>query len=531
MTKPSPNTTTTMKSEHYPIAAHHFSTKIAITLLFTAWTSCFMQAQQREEKRAVMFERTDYVSLEGKTIPELHKRSKISDSQNRSIEGEWVSIDRKNKKVKFRRTDGKEFEIGMDNLSSRDRRYAELETGNLWEIDNLSEFGIIREQIIGFESMDDKHVRLYMKNVNDPSAPLNKFFPIDQLTEKDRALIKEKTGRDLVVPDKPAVQYSPSLVFGRPVPKYERQYFVATMSLINLTFTPKEMADSVITRTMTSAFIHQYYNSSYEEADEREKIYGKPLADVLKIIGEEPSPLTEQQSIKPLIAKHKLALYEEKVPRDPAEPERVTKDGRTVYSQPGVPIDGELQALHFMAQLVRVSVGKPKVALATLLENTNQGITVMKRKKGAGAKAALAPEQRRKFYYTPDVLEGIEKSHGFKAWRIFVLDRDRHHHRQEGAVRTFFEQLTHELIRKNIRDGKPVYVRKMNDKTEPKTHGTQLVITGFKAEAGKPVIYEAISIKGSIHDNDPYTGEYEVTETTLPETELDCLSAVFLDTL
>lgn len=502
-----------------------------LRLILAAMLTATGLAQPEEAKRAVMFERTDYVSLEGKTIPELHKRSKITDIQSRSIEGEWIAIDRKNQKVHFRRTDGKKFDITMANLAPGDRRYAELETGNLWEIDNLSEFGIIREQIIGFESMDDKHVRLYMENVNDPSAPLNKFFPIDQLTEKDRALIKEKTGRELVVPDKPAVQYSPSLVFGRPVPKYERQYFVATMSLINLTFTPKEMADSVITRTMTSAFIHQYYNSSYEEADEREKKNGKPLADVLKIIGEEPSPLTEQQSIKPLIAKHKLALYEEKVPRDPAEPERVTKDGRTVFSQPGVPIDGELQALHFMAQLVRVSAGKPKVALATLLENTNQGITVMTRKKGAGAKTALAPEQRRKVYSTPDVLEGIEKSHGLKAWRVFVLDRDKHHHRKEGAVRMLFEQLTHELIRKNIRDGKPVYIRKLSDKNDPRTHGTQLVITGFKAEAGKPVVYEAISIKGSIRSDDPYTGEYEVTETTLPETELDCLSAVFLDSM
>jgi hypothetical protein len=504
-----------------PIAVAILSTSLIVTGL----------AQPEQEKRAIMFERVDHVSLEGKEIPDLHKRTEITDSQNRSIKGEWVAIDRKNRKVKFRREDGKDFEIGMDNLSSRDRRYAELENGILWQIDNPDEIGIIREKIIGFESMDEKNVHFYIENSDDPSIPMRKFYRIDQLTDRDRDLIKEQTGRELVVPEKPAVHYNSSLIFGQPVPKYERRYFVATIGFMGITFTPKEMADSVITRTMTSAFIHEYYNSSYIEAEDREKKNSKPLADVLRIIGEEPSPLTEARSIKPLIAKHKLSLFEEKVPRDPAQPERITKDGRTVYSQPGVPIDGQLQALHFMVQLVRLSSGKPKVALASLLENTNHGITVMTRRKGAGANVVPAADQRRKIYSTPDVMQGIEKAHGIKPWRIFILDRDLHHHRKEGGLFLFFQQLTGELIRNQIRDGKPVYVRKLSEENAPRTHGTQLVITGYKAEAGKPVMYEAISIKGSTHDNDPYTGEYEVTETTLPETELDCLSAVFLDSL
>ena len=504
------------------------TTTIGVAILSTCLTATGL-AQPEEEKRAIMFERTDYVSLEGKAIPEIHKRNKIADSQNRSIEGEWIAIDRKNKKVKFKRTDGKEFEISMENLSFRDRRYAELETGNLWQIDN--ETGIIQEQIIAFHSMDDKHVYFYVANTKDPETPHSKFYRIDQLTDRDRALIKEKTGRELIVPDKPAVPHNPSLVFGRPVPKFERTYFVATMGLMNMAFTHKEMADSVITRTMTSAFIHQYYNSSYEEAEDREKKNGKPLADVLKIIGEEPSPLTEERSLKPMIAKHKLTIYEEKVPRDPAQPEKLTKDGRTVFAQPGVPIDCELQAHHFMCQLVRLSAGKPKVALATLLENTNQGYTGMTRTKSGGAKVASPAEQRRKIYLSQDVMDGIEKTHGIKPWRIFVMDRDKLHHRREGGLRMFFEQLTCELIRKQIRDGKPVYARKLSGKNEPNTHGTQLVITGFKAEEGKPLMLEAISITGSVHGNDPHTGEYEVTETTLPESELDCLSTVFLETL
>lgn len=525
-------------SEHITMTAHHFAKTTIIALLCTTWVSQSSQAQDADDKRAIMFERGDLVNLEGKGIPDLHKRTQITDIQSRSIKGEWIAIDRKSQKVKFRRTDGKEFDISMANLAPSDRRYAELETGILWQLDPPpTEIGIIQEEILGFESMDEKYVHFHVVNVKDPSVPTRRFYRIDQLTEKDRLLIKQKTGRELVVlpnssPDKnnPGLKHNSRLIFGHEVPEFKASYYPATIELMGKTYSPQEIVDAVRTRTMTGAFIHEYYNSSYEEAQENERNGTKSLAKVLEIIGDVPSPPTEVKSIKPLIAKHKLTLYEEKVPRDPAEPQRFIKGDRSIFAQPGVPIDGELQAIHYMCQFHHLSANKPKVSLVTLLENTKQNFTGMGYTSN-GQRFVFPTEQRRKIYHSPDVAEGIEKSHGYTAWKIFVLPRNYHYHRENETLRKFFITLNSELIRKHIRDGKPVYARKAKSKDEEPKHGTQLVITGFKAEQGKPLMLECISIKGSIYGNDSYTGEYEIKETTLLETELDGLSVVFLEAL
>ena len=93
----------------------------------------------------------------------------------------------------------------------------------------------------------------------------------------------------------------------------------------------------------------------------------------------------------------------------------------------------------------------------------------------------------------------------------------------------FYNQLTIELIRHQIRHGKPVYARKKISETESQINGTQLVITGFKAETGKPLMLEALGIKGSIWANDPETGEYKISETMIPEADLETFIVMFLD--
>lgn len=82
----------------------------------------------------------DTVDLEKLEIPAAYKRTKTTDTQGRAIEGEWLMIDRKAQNVKFRRTaDGKVFDIAFKNLCEPDRRYAELETGEMWPT-NLPKF-------------------------------------------------------------------------------------------------------------------------------------------------------------------------------------------------------------------------------------------------------------------------------------------------------------------------------------------------------------------------------------------------------
>lgn len=278
-------------------------------------------AQTEEVKRAFMFERTDHVNLADKEIPEFHKRKEITDTQKRTIKGEWISIDRKSKTVKFRRTDGKESDLSIATLAPHDRRYAELETGCLWQIDPLpTPIDLIQEDILAFVEMDGTHVHLRYVNPNDPSAPYKAKFQVDLLTDKDRAIIKEKTGREFPIMPRPAPDGNhiywkyPRHVFGHEVPKFTPSYYPATLRLMKQSYTPEDMVDAVRTRTMTSAYIHEFYQIQFDLADPAKKSGTKSLADILKIIGETPSPLTEDISIKANITKFKLTLYEEKVP-------------------------------------------------------------------------------------------------------------------------------------------------------------------------------------------------------------------------
>lgn len=73
--------------------------------------------------------RPEIVNIGALEIPEAYKRKKIIDAKGRAITGQWLVIDRRIQSVKFRREDGKEFDIPFANLCEPDRRYAELETG------------------------------------------------------------------------------------------------------------------------------------------------------------------------------------------------------------------------------------------------------------------------------------------------------------------------------------------------------------------------------------------------------------------
>lgn len=506
-----------------------------LALPLVSFTLTASGAETEEVKRCFMFERADYVSLAGKEIPEFHKRKQITDTQKRSIKGEWVAIDRANKNVKFHRTDGKDFDIAMTNLAPDDRRYAELETGYIWQIDPLpTPVDIVKEDILAFDSMDDTHVHLRCVFPKNPSVRYVPKFQINLLTEKDRVLIKEKTGREFPMlprpePDRGSGAWKfPRPLFGHDVPKFTPSYYPETMRLMNKSYTPQEMVDAVRAHTMNSAFIHELNQMTFDEAEPERKAGTKSLAEILKIIGEVPSPGTEQKSIKPLIASYKLSMYEEMVPRDPAEPERFIRDERSILAQPGVPIDGELQAFQFMCQYLRLNSNMKKIPLSTLLENTKQSFSGVNYTSN-GVQVEYPPEQRRKIYYSNDILTGIEKTYGYRSWKVFIPEKFRDYYKPGVAVRKFHDQLTAELIRQHIRDGKPVYARKTEDQSDHRCHGTQLVITGFKAEANKPLMFETISINGSIWGADPNTGEYQVTEAMVPESELDSMYVTFLE--
>ncbi len=502
--------------------------------LFSIWIGT-SSAENEEEKRALMFERSDFVNLADKEVPEFHKREEITDKQGRAIEGEWVAIDRKSQKVKFRRTDGKEFDIGMAVLAPQDRRYAELETGYLWQIDPLpTPVDLIKEEIIAFDSMDDTHIRLRCVFPNDASVDYAPKFQINLLTDNDRAKIKAKTGREFVIlprpePDRasPGWKY-PSPLFGREVPMFSESYYPGTLKLMFQTYSAHEIVDAVRTHTMNSAFIHEYNQLTFDEAEPEKKAGTKSLTEILEIIGEVPSPNVEEKSIKPIIAKFKLALYEEKVPRDPAEPLRIIRGDRSVLSQPGVPIDGELQAFFYMSQTLHLKSNKAKIPLEALLVNTPYRFS------GVGhtindKNINYPPEQRRKFYWSGAIQPGIEKTFGFKSWQVFFPEKMRNYLRPGQAMRDFFDQLNIELIRHHIRNGMPVYARKKTEESEHIGHGTQLIITGFKVADGKPLMFEVISIKGSIWDSDPDTGEYQISETMIPYSELDTVSVTYLE--
>lgn len=498
-------------------------------------------AETEEEKRCVMFERAEHVNLAEKEIPEFHKRNEITDTQKRTIKGEWVSIDRKNKTVKFRRADGKAFELAMANLATHDRRYAELESGYLWQIDPMpTPVDIIKEDILAFVSMDDTYIHLRCVHPNDPSRPYVPKLEINLLTDRDRARIKAATGRDIIVLPRPEPDGSsrawkyPRPLFGHRVPEFKASYYKAILQLMMKTYSPEDVVDALRTRTLNSAFIHEFNRDQFEEAEPEKKTGTKSLAEILKIIGEVPSPATEEKSIRQDIAKFKLALYEEKTPRDPAEPKRFIRGERSILAQPGVPIDGQLQAIHYICQYMRLASNQPRIPLATLLENTTQKFSGVDHRVGE-LEVTYPVEQRRKFYDSQDILAGIEKTFGFKSWTIFIPEKHRNnykyhnHTKPHEALQGLHDQLTFELIRQHIRDGKPVYAHKNAVKGEHRSHGTQLVITGFKAEAGKPLVFEAIALKGSISGHDPETGEYQIAETSVPQSEVNTMTAIFIE--
>jgi hypothetical protein len=239
--------------------------KTTITCILAAICSCLTYAQKPDSKTAPwpMFQRPDVVTLSGKEIPDAYKRTKITDSQGRVLVGEWLSIDTKTQKVKFRRSsDGEEFDIAFASLSTEDRFYAELETGSQWDLGEAA------------------------KRFPHPFDPKEPLF-------KNRSI-------------------APSGVV-----------YAAFNSLLN-TYTPEEVLRHLQARTLTSSFVYEYDNEwrgNYGREDTKmyfgSAAHARNLAEIVPTLS-----LSEQDgnvSLKARIDKFGLALYEERSPKEPKE--------------------------------------------------------------------------------------------------------------------------------------------------------------------------------------------------------------------
>lgn len=246
--------------------ARHMKTSIACTL--AAIYSCLTYAQKPDNMTEPwpMFQRPDVVTLAGKEIPDAYKRTKITDSQGRILEGEWLSIDTKAKTVKFRRgSDAKEFDIPFASLCPEDRLYAELETGSQWDPGDA--------------------LKGLPNPVFDPKEPM----------------IKERGT-------------APKGVF-----------YAASNAMLK-TYTPEEVLHHLQARTLTSSFVRDYDNEwrGHYTRDDPKMYFGsaahtRNLAEVVPTLS-----LTEENgnvSLKARIDMLGLALYEEHTVKNPRERE------------------------------------------------------------------------------------------------------------------------------------------------------------------------------------------------------------------
>lgn len=396
---------------------------LTLTLLVASHIASHAAESKEGGKLSVwpMFERTDVVTLHDKQIPDEYKRNRITDSKGRVLEGDWLEIDRKQKIVKFRRKDGKPFDIAFGELCENDRRYAELETGLMWDIGEkppvphnliipypkdqhgfppvqIALNSFTNDQIIKAELAGEETVRVTVKHVSPSkkeSTETTTDLPIEYLTTSDRETIKKATNIDVPVIPRPAwtkenskywVSWDPKeyadgvrgrgriqYQFYEPMPVFRPEHtisfmkrqmpvFITAWSGMNKQFTLDEIYDHLRVETLTSDFIYKYsaYLHQQKQQDNR-RAPKKSLPEIMQMLAD-AEPTKERVSLKPKIDQLKVKPFEEKTPTE--------LPGKTKVGEAnGLPLDGRLQGYFYIAQYLHVSKGKAKESLVNLLSN------------------------------------------------------------------------------------------------------------------------------------------------------------------
>jgi len=499
--------------------------KTTIVALFTVLIGVSLEVSARSKEDIErfgwpMFKRTDIVTLHDKQIPDEYKRNKIIDAKGRVLKGEWLEINRKSKVVKFRRTDGKEFDIAFTDLCERDRRYAELETGYAWNIGekppvpkNLIYFHpkdqtipspikvvintIPKDEISAAEMVGKDTVRVTVKYGKPRSEELTKTtdLPVNLLTENDRAVIKAATNLEVPVLPRPAwskenakywvdqeikiengqTVYSGIIYhFVEPMPVFKPDHvardipiFTTAWAGMNEQFTPEEIYDHIRVRTLTSDFIYKYCNYQSQIKGNQSRTT-KPLAEVMQMLAD-AEPTKERVSLKADIQKSGVRLFEEKTPREEV--------GKPKFDGPNdPPMDGELQAYHFIAQYKSVTSGKPKIPFENTFKNSSP--MLVSTINGPGH-----------LEFVGNRAGAVGKTFAFKIWAAPYFG-------SADSVDIFKSK----VIRHHIRHNQPVFVGQNNGFA---------ILTGFTIEPGKEATYDAIMLDG------PKSGS-QVSSTNLP---------------
>lgn len=194
-----------------------------------------------------------------------------------------------------------------------------------------------------------------------------------------------------------------------------------------------------------------------------------------------PEPEKETVSLKAAIEKSGVRLFEEEAKCNP-----ITT----------VPLVMHLQGYHYIAQFMRVSDGKPKIPLATLLEHTSY-------MRGSTEGISICD------YQWNGKSAGIEFAHETKMWcpefHVFGENFQRH--------------LEQRLMRHHLRHNQPVLI------DEKQKHETGItgyhILTGFAKEPGKETVYKTVRVDGTNKGGSWLLPPYEVHENlTLKESEI-----------
>jgi len=514
---------------------------LKIILTFCVASHCVAQAQTKEEDQSKvwpMFRRMDVVTLHDKQIPDEYKRNRITDSKGRVLEGDWLEIDRKQKIVKFRRKDGKPFDIAFGELCERDRRYAELETGLMWDIgekppvphnliipspkdrldfppEQIVMNSFTNDQIIKAEMVGEETVRVTVKHISPTkkeSTETATDLPVKYLTASDRDMIKKATNLEVPVVERPAwskenskywVSWDPKEYadgkrgrgriqyhFYEPTPVFMPEHtftfmnrqmpvFITAWGGMNKQFTLDEIYDHLRVKTLTSDFIYKYseYRHQQKQQGSRRAPY-KSLPEVMKMLAD-AEPTKERVSLKPKIDQSKVKPFEEKTPTElPGKPK--------VGEPNGLPLDGRLQGYFYIAQYLHVSKGKAKESLADLLSSME--IRQIGRYNGKPGFLSFDDDE---------IHKGIEKTFGYKTWSIPSF----YNGWQNRNLEEFHRLLSWKIVRQQIRNNQPVLIYK-NDGFA--------ILTGFTSEPGKETTYEAYMLDGVT------SLAVEINDTNLP---------------
>ncbi|MBT8036817.1 MAG: hypothetical protein KJO21_04660 [Verrucomicrobiae bacterium] len=242
-------------------------------------------------------------------------------------------------------------------------------------------------------------------------------------------------------------------------------------------YTAEEIFNHLQVRTLNTAFIHEYLDWKSNNEEPASKIFDakhiRNIAEIMPQLGVEPQ--TESISLKQRIDKTGLKPYEEKAPNKPLGQEK--KQGH------GQPIDGKMQAYHFVAQYIGMSKGRPKVRYLDFLRESLESNS--------------QTYQIRPGFYSYDwhgrPLEAVKKSHQAKYWQadpvISIFYNDRYN---------FRDYLNERITRQFLRTNKPVVIHLKNPGvfgTPPDAQEGHAIVTGFSRKHGKTT-YEAIIING-----------------------------------